>query len=786
MRGKFRHNHELVLLVTTLLLIKAGVGLAVSSQIIRHSNSTDLLKGETKDVIVSSKGTIQIGRAAEILLKDFVDVWSINSVVVSGGTVFVGTSPNGGIFKCSIGKLTKIYPPESEKGKTLKKNKRSSAHTNEKIYNSIIADANTVEDKTYLANEHIFSMATDVAGRLLAGISGDECKLIRFEASNEDGTANTIKSLWEPETLLEPNNVKGNSICDKTRYIFAITLDNNGNIYLGTGPQGKVYKLDPLGKEAQLIYDSRDKNILSLAIGQDNYIYAGSDNRGLIYKINPNTKTATVLYDSDQQEITALLFAENPEGLYAAATSAKVAQAEVNFAEQMPFAGRPEIKPESEEKGNTLETQGGHTLQIANTKEKSNDKPLPKQALSFKGVKPEQVSHIYKITSDGFVTDVFSEAAVFFCLVTQELKLLIGTGNNAQLFNIDPVLEQEAIIYEDKQASQLTAVTVAGEAIYLGTANPAKLIKVNESFAVEGIYTSSLIDAGQPAKWGKLQIDADVPEGCKIMMACRSGNVKDINDPTFSGWSEIVEITEPTQLRCPTGRFCQYKLVLTSSNGHKSPLVREIAVAYTIPNLSPKVKSISISRIEATGKNRLFKISYQIKDDNDDKLIYKIDFRKTGRANWIELADKVETNTFEWDGRTVEDGRYEVRVSASDERSNTPETKLSGSRISETVVVDNTGPVIKKYSISSNKKTITLKLQVSDELSVIGRVDYTIDSNAEWIGTVPNDLVYDTTEEDFTIVAEDIEEGEHIISVKIGDDIGNMIYKTFEIDIPGS
>ena len=54
----------------------------------------------------------------------------------------------------------------------------------------------------------------------------------------------------------------------------------------------------------------------------------------------------------------------------------------------------------------------------------------------------------------------------------------------------------------------------------------------------EGVYTSSLVDAGQPAKWGKLQIEADVPAGCKVLMACRSGNVKDINDKSFSKWTQ--------------------------------------------------------------------------------------------------------------------------------------------------------------------------------------------------------------------------------------------------------
>jgi len=70
---------------------------AVSTNITRHSSGADLLKGQTQDSIVDSKGTIQLGRAAEVLVEDLKDVWSINSIVVSGGKVFLGTSPNGGV-----------------------------------------------------------------------------------------------------------------------------------------------------------------------------------------------------------------------------------------------------------------------------------------------------------------------------------------------------------------------------------------------------------------------------------------------------------------------------------------------------------------------------------------------------------------------------------------------------------------------------------------------------------------------------------------------------------------
>ena len=78
---------------------------------------------------------------------------------------------------------------------------------------------------------------------------------------------------------------------------------------------------------------------------------------------------------------------------------------------------------------------------------------------------------------------------------------------------------------------------MSGDNAYVGMANPARLVKLGKVFASEGVYTSDLVDAGQPAKWGKLQIEADVPQGCKVLMACRSGNVKDINDKSFSKWT---------------------------------------------------------------------------------------------------------------------------------------------------------------------------------------------------------------------------------------------------------
>lgn len=49
-------------------LILSSSCLAVSSKITRHSTGADFLKGQVENTIVGSKGTISLGRSAEMLV----------------------------------------------------------------------------------------------------------------------------------------------------------------------------------------------------------------------------------------------------------------------------------------------------------------------------------------------------------------------------------------------------------------------------------------------------------------------------------------------------------------------------------------------------------------------------------------------------------------------------------------------------------------------------------------------------------------------------------------------
>ena len=725
---------------------------AVTSKIIRHKSMDDFSKGKTHDTVINSRGNITLAGATQLLTEDFNNVWVINSILhTKDGSIYIGTSPNGQIYKYKDGKTTCIYSLQKEPAKEPNKADEPNDPNEPK----------SVAAEKHLLNLHVFKLALDSWGKVLAGISGDKCRLIRFDGKNF-------------EIVFEPNEAS---------YIFAIELDKNGNIFLGTGPHGKIWRLDSKGLNPQLIYTCKDKNVLCLAAGKDGFLYAGTDTRGPVYKINPEKKNASILYDSSENEITDLLF-DNKGNLYAAATSYKSIRSRFKEeSEPKPFApGKPDDKDTEEESSEEFSAAGGTSLKIANTGSDNKPAELPKPPESFERGRQSSASHIYKIDPNGFVTDIFSRTAVFFALHLQNNNLLVGTGNKAQMYRINPQTEIETLVYEDEVASQITDIISADGDTYFCTANPAKLILLKSKYAVKGSFESALIDAGQPAQWGKLQLDADIPNQTKVLLSARSGNVEDVNDPTFSGWTEPLIIATPVDLTVPLGRFCQYKLIL-EGNADSTPVIREVAAAFAIPNLAPKVTEVTVAKTDKKASPGVFKIDFKAEDENGDQLIYKIDFRKTGRSSWIELKNELDKPTFDWDSRTVEDGIYEIRITASDELSNDQSTKLTGSRISDPVTVDNTAPVIETHKLQVSAAKAVLDLKIKDACSVIESLSYAIDSNEKWISTLPKDGIFDTTQEDFTITIADLKPGQHVLALKISDVEGNTMYKTFDINI---
>jgi sugar lactone lactonase YvrE len=92
--------------------------------------------------------------------------------------------------------------------------------------------------------------------------------------------------------------------------IFAVTVGPEGAIYVGSSPEGKVYRVAPDGKP-KVFYEPRVKYIWALAFDRQGRLYVGTGDKGQILRVDPDGK-GELFFDSKQTHIMCLTF--DPQG----------------------------------------------------------------------------------------------------------------------------------------------------------------------------------------------------------------------------------------------------------------------------------------------------------------------------------------------------------------------------------------------------------------------------------------------------------------------------------------
>src|SRR5215468_10134824 len=87
--------------------------------------------------------------------------------------------------------------------------------------------------------------------------------------------------------------------------IWSAVADSKGNVYLGTGHDGKVFKVDANGMGALLV-DLAELDVLALAVDRNDVIYAGTSPDGKVYKIENGS--AKEFFDPKAKYIWSLVF----------------------------------------------------------------------------------------------------------------------------------------------------------------------------------------------------------------------------------------------------------------------------------------------------------------------------------------------------------------------------------------------------------------------------------------------------------------------------------------------
>jgi len=101
----------------------------------------------------------------------------------------------------------------------------------------------------------------------------------------------------------------------KEAYIWSSTTDTAGNIFLGTGHEGRIFKVTP-GGEGRLFYDAAELDVTAMVTDPQGNLYAGTSPNGKIYKITPDGKES-VFYDPADKYIWSLAFDSASSTLYA-------------------------------------------------------------------------------------------------------------------------------------------------------------------------------------------------------------------------------------------------------------------------------------------------------------------------------------------------------------------------------------------------------------------------------------------------------------------------------------
>jgi hypothetical protein len=126
------------------------------------------------------------------------------------------------------------------------------------------------------------------------------------------------------------------------------------------------------------------------------------------------------------------------------------------------------------------------------------------------------------------------------------------------------------------------------------------------------------------------------------------------------------------------------------------------------------------------------------------------------------------------DGATLADGRYIIKIVASDAPDNPANQKLTGERVSEPIDIDNTPPVLKTVGQPVvARDSVKVVFSADDATGKVKRADASMDGGP-WNPVFPDDGIADSGHEVYTVEFPLVAAGEHTISLRVFDASGNV------------
>ena len=691
---------------------------------------TELLKGDARGVSISDTGVLMLSpKLTEVFNTQQTYVWS--STVDNQGNVFLGTGHDGKIYRV----------PAAGSG-------------------AMLYDA---------AELDVTALAVARDGALFAGTSPDG-KVYRITA---DGKA---------DVYFDPAD----------KYIWSLAVMQDGSLAVGTGDTGKLYRVRSAGAtaESSLLVSTNQTHVISLAVTPQGELIAGTDSGGLVLRVSPEGKTFA-LFDTQLREIHALAPAADGS-IYALALSDAAASAR---APSTPPVSQPQPgevgTPTTSVTITAIEEAGGIPGQAGPVRSRSDVSNAR--------------SAVFRILPDGATDVVWSSPTVTAFAIAPALQagsVLIGTADKGRIYSVTNDGRDTLLLQSPE--GQISSLLVKNNQIYAASSNQGKLFRFNNELVSEGSFESPVRDAKLTASWGRIWWRG----GGAVEVQTRSGN-GERPDATWSDWSESYKNPDGNQISSPRARFIQWRATVRAGSASATPAwVEDVSVAYLPRNVAPEVLAITVlpigvglqqivqvtadPNVESSGLDpslfgpvaqvpprRFYQrgarsFQWQAEDRNSDTLEYAIYYRALNEQTFRLLKDKLRDNFYTIDGATLADGRYVIKVVASDGPDNPPGQKLEGERLSEPVDIDNTPPVVKVVGQPQvSRESVRVTFSVDDVTGKVKKADASL-NGAAWLPVFPDDGIADSGRETYSVEFGLLGAGEHTISLRAFDTSGNV------------
>lgn len=735
--------------------------MAVKTNYWTDSQSTQFKAGKTENVVISNFNQITLGSATTELLSGRTDTSLIFDIKVrTDGAILAATGSEGRILIYRNGKWEIFYQADQP---------------------------------------YVFSLEIDKSGKIYAGTGGSVGKVIELSANGSES-----KTIFTNE---------------KVQYIWKLGLLSDGRVAAATGPNGKLFLIDKTGSKE--IFSCKQKNLQAMAVGKDDTIYVGTDSDAIIYKIEQHNGefVSRAIYDAKEKEISVLEI-DSQGNLYAATASGIQGKDQAKS-----YLTKPKGTPVSTSQAASTSSAPATTQDAPDTvvdgQEKSTPAapPMPPMMMPGMPMMPGmngggpsegpgpmgQNNVVYRIDKMGFVTEIFRDKVDINSMVLDQGNLYLGTGPEGWLFKVNPSTE-EVVLLLKTETKNINAIEFdADGSMLLGTATPAKVVRMETKPAMKGTFTSKVFDAGQISHWGMIDATpANVESaGCCGTIQTRSSVIANPDDPGWSAWSSVSDIKTPSHINSPAGRYFQYRITFETQNGTPA-IINKVQISYMQDNRAPQVSEVSVNTgqsgtsgpetsgggnegssegpsmppvMQPGGKkaNKQFRFTWKAGDPNGDQIRYNVLLRRIPSPYWVELQKDFSATLMTWDSQSVPDGRYELKVIASDRLDNPVGMELSGARVSDAFIVDNTPPAIHDLKCSLTPEGhVLIEANLVDELSEISGAWVTVNASKDWQYLAPADELYDSkTERLETILPIPEKDKPIMITIKVDDRAGN-------------